>query len=381
MQIGIRETSSLNYIPGLDGVRAIAVLLVMLFHFTAGAAPMLAPFGYGWQAFGGIAKLGWVGVDIFFVLSGYLIAKVLETRPVGSLSAYASFIGRRFRRLAPPYIFCLVVFSIVAWAFVPESKVFKNQHLLWTLTANIEGSFGERNPLGDGSFALFHFWSLAVEWHFYLLFPVIIWVAGSVKRAALFLVAVALGCRLAFVHYGLSDNALYAFTLCRIDSLAMGTLLACVNVQAAASARKSVGLIGATAFVALMGCVASGSVPFKTLTWLQTVGYTAVALSIAMVMFAVVASSCDSRLVAALEQRWLVWIGRASYSLYIWHMVFFPTIFATIAQRGLDPRAQYLATFAVSMLVTFAAGWISFKFVETPFLRRPNSRRRSMAGT
>lgn len=370
MQIGIRESSSLSYIPGLDGVRAIAFLVVMLFHFTAGFVPQFQPYGIGWRVFGEVAKLGWVGVDIFFVLSGYLIAKVLEARPVGSLVGYAGFIARRFRRLAPPYIFCLVVFAIVAWTFVPDSKVFKNQYLLWTLTANVESSFGERNPLGDAHFGLFHFWSLAVEWHFYLLFPLIIWAMGSVKRAALFLVAIALGCRLAFVQYGLSDNALYSFTLCRVDSLAIGTMLACVNVRLLGASRKLVWLIGAAAFVALMTCIAFDPAPFKTLIWLQTVGYTAVALAIAMMIFAVVTSSPGSWLIAALEQRWMVWIGRASYSLYIWHMVFFPWISATVAKWGYTPLMHYFLTLVISMVVTFAAGWISFKFVETPFLRR-----------
>jgi len=381
VQIGIRDASSLSYIPGLDGVRAIAVLVVMTFHFTAGFVPQLRLLGVGWQVFAGVAGTGWVGVDIFFVLSGYLIAKVLETRPVSSIAGYSNFIGRRFRRLAPPYIFCLLVFGAVAWLFVPGSKAFNNQYLLWTLTSNIEASFGDRNALGDPYFSLVHFWSLAVEWHFYLLFPLLVFMTGSVKRAAGVLVAAALACRMAFVHFGVSDNAIYSFSLCRADSLALGCLLACINLNDYKRYRSAAGLIGVLVFVALLSSLALDSKPFKMVSWLKMVGYTALSVAIAMMLFAVLQSSPQSKVTRALEQKWLVWIGRASYSLYIWHLVFFPWIQATVARQNYDIRLQYLLTLVISMSVSFLAGSISFRFIEAPFMRRRHLSKASVAST
>lgn len=167
----IRSFSSIRYIPGLDGIRAIAVTLVILFHYTSAFSMDLNELGGFWKLIARGLNAGWVGVDIFFVISGFLIAKTIALRPINSFPAYSAFMVRRFLRLAPAYVMCLFVFALVASQLTPESKVFHNQYLLWTLTANIESSFGDRTALSDENFSLVHFWSLALEWHFYIFFP------------------------------------------------------------------------------------------------------------------------------------------------------------------------------------------------------------------
>lgn len=369
MQQTIRSFSSLSYIPGLDGIRAIAVIMVMVFHFTAGFAPELEGLGGFWSVLARLCNVGWLGVDIFFVISGFLIARVLAMQPIESFSIYRRFIARRIRRLVPAYVACLLVFVLVASMLSPESKVLRNQYLLWTLTANIEGSFGDRAALADTNFSLVHFWSLAVEWHFYILFPFVLWAARSAVRGALILIVLAIACRLAFVSLGMSDNAVYSFTFCRIDSLAMGVLLAAWAPGVSVRSSGRIALLGAILLGTMMLVLADSGWRFKTLVWLQTFGYSAIAAAVAMILLWVLNATRQSPLLQMLETDWVTVTGRSSYSLYVWHLVFFPFIVKLVRSNVFGVAAQYLVALVVGLTVSAVLGVVSYRWVELRFLK------------
>jgi peptidoglycan/LPS O-acetylase OafA/YrhL len=364
-----RKYSSIQYVAGLDGVRAIAVILVMFFHFTASFAPALDRLGGFWAVVARASNVGWIGVDVFFVLSGYLITQVLSSNPI-DISSYKRFVIRRGCRLLPAYIACLIIFLLVASIFSPDSKVLHKQYLLWTLTSNIEASFGDRGALGDSTYSLVHFWSLAVEWHFYLSIPVILRLVGSRATAAVLLVLLALACRLAFVNLGISDNAIYAFTICRIDSLAIGVLLAAWSSRISTESSKRVSLLGAFILATMLLILANSGWRFKTLLWVQIFGYSLISVSVAMILQWVLKAPMDSPVLKFLEKDWLSAIGRASYSLYIWHLVFFPAIMYLVHRTVEGIALQYVVSVASATVISAALGAMSYRWVEFLCLRR-----------
>lgn len=378
--LGIRASSSLRYIPGLDGIRAIAVIAVILRHYTSPFTPILKDAGWGWNAYATIANLGWVGVDIFFVLSGYLIAKMLMNKPVKSLDAYLVFVNRRIWRLIPAYVACLLVFSVIALMFAPDSKVLNNSLHLWTMTSNIQSSFIHRTALMDGNFNLVHFWSLAVEWHFYLALPLLIWVFRSVSLSAAVLIGIAILTRYSFQQLHLSDNAIYSFTLCRIDALAIGCMLAVVAPKVVSKHAVVASMMGAVIFISIMAAITQSAVPYKKLPWVQLYGYSLIALSVAMMMLGVIKADVNNLIVTLLERPFMLMIGRASYSLYIWHLVFFPTIANVAMDMSGTTMTTFLSAFVMAALLASFATVLSYRFVESKFyLAQRNSEPQSAA--
>lgn len=365
--LGIRASSSLSYIPGLDGIRAIAVIAVMLRHYTSPFTPLLNDAGWGWKAYAVIANLGWVGVDVFFVLSGYLIAKMLLNNPIQSLDGYLQFVNRRVWRLIPAYVACLFVFSLIAMMFTPNSKVLNNALSLWTMTSNIQSAFIHRTALMDGHYNLVHFWSLAVEWHFYLLLPVLLWIFRSVYLTAIILIAIAIATRYLFQQLDLSDNAIYSFTLCRMDALAMGCLLATVAPKISHKYADLYLVAGAVLFFSVMYTISQATIPYKKLPWMQLYGYTLIGLSVAMMLVGIIKASVKNRLVMLLERPFMLMTGRASYSLYIWHLVFFPFI-ANVALDRYDTSLEaFIAAFMMAVSLAALMSALSYKFVESKF--------------
>lgn len=362
--INIRNLSNISYVKGLDGIRAIAVLLVIFHHL----APFLALSKFG--VFGKIliliAKLGWVGVDIFFVISGYLIAEVLTKRPITSLSKYKTFVIARAWRLLPAYLVCLIVFSLFAIFFTPDSKVLSNSLSLWTLTTNFQSSFIDRAGLIDSHFNLVHFWSLALEWHFYLMFPILIYLLRGNSFAAIFIIILALLTRIVFQTIGTSDNAIYCFTLCRLDGFGMGILLSILSRRHLPVAKDIIGILGLGALIILMLTIGYDHTQYKKIMWLQSFGYTFIPLAIAMSLLPIVSDE-SKMLVKYLEKPLLLSIGQKSYSLYIWHLVFAPSLVLLIGSINLDPITSDILIFLFALVVTFIAGNLSYKFVELKF--------------
>ncbi len=212
-----------SHIPQLDGVRGLAILVVTLYRFSK-EMPTDSWLGQSLNAF---FALGDRGVDLFFVLSGFLITGILVDAK-GSRHYFTSFLARRSLRIFPLYFAALFIF-LVASQWVPAFRgmfamAHQSQFYLWTYLTNIKMSLD-----GAWSFGyLDHFWSLAVEEHFYLVWPLALFLCS--RNTALKLACVLAVCsavyRMVFATF--SDNGLApaVLTLFRCDALLIGAMLA-----------------------------------------------------------------------------------------------------------------------------------------------------------
>src|SRR5512137_2924489 len=207
--------------PALDGMRGVAVLMVLAFH-------LLHVDGEGGtleRAILGATRSGWAGVDLFFVLSGFLITGILlDAR--GGPGYFRAFYARRVLRIFPLYYAYLAVLFLAVPALLPALDVRREtQGWLWTYLGNVlfarEGGF-QASPFTG------HFWSLAVEEQFYLFWPFLVWLLPRrwLAAACLGLVAGAFALRFAIHRTTFNATAAYVLTPARMDALAMGALVA-----------------------------------------------------------------------------------------------------------------------------------------------------------
>ncbi|HQR78872.1 MAG TPA: acyltransferase family protein [Actinomycetota bacterium] len=333
-------------IPGLDGMRAIAVLAVMLFH--TGGAPLPG---------------GFLGVDVFFVLSGFLIAGILldELRGTGRI-ALNNFWLRRARRLAPALLLLLVVVGLARLAVVhPDPGNWRSDMLAaltyttnWFQIAN--GSdyftqFGQPQPL-------MHTWSLAIEEQFYLMFAALM--ALVLKRArASTILAVFVG--MIVVSAGwmalLADSDpvwAYFGTGTRLQALLVGASLAVIQRRRAGRAvtgdRSSlVGFAGGAVLVGAFLLPVSNEAMFRG-------GFLVVALASAALIWAILAGG---RLAQLMSWKPLVAIGAISYGVYLWHWPIFILL-------GSDQQTSTVGEQVWAFLMTIGVASASYWAVERP---------------
>jgi peptidoglycan/LPS O-acetylase OafA/YrhL len=365
------EYKKINYMPGLDGVRAVSLALVVFFHYASFFPEVFSSSGDIGKALGKFLSIGWIGVDIFFVLSGYLIATILIKNPIISTANYATFIKKRLLRLIPAYAVCASTFLVLSLILYPESKIVENQYSIWTLSSNIPTIFGERSPLGGPGFTLVHFWSLAVEWHFYITLPIAMILIRSVRFIALIAIVIAIASRITLIYIGHEnfDNAIYSFTTCRGDALACGVFLAGIMGGNSSRLTPLIGLTGIFILSTILYLISASDLQFKAITWVQTFGYTSISLSIAMIIYSIINSSPETSIVRILEIKPLTAIGRSSYSLYLWHLPLYPVIVTTTKNHITQPSEQLIISFSVALLTTAILGYLSYRYIELRFMR------------
>jgi peptidoglycan/LPS O-acetylase OafA/YrhL len=356
-------------IPALDGVRGIAVLLVLVHN--------LSPFDGSTSGYEHLATVflnpGWIGVQLFFVLSGFLITGVLlDSR--GAPSYYASFFCRRVLRIFPLYYATLfVAFVLLPLAHAQPAQLARDssrQVFLWTYLDNWT------SPLGCRTAAFSHFWSLAVEEQFYLAWPLVVHVCGARRmvRLALWMSAVALACRFAIRAFGGDPEMAYEFTVCRMDALALGGAVAAIartdglflERHRARFAALCVGIVG-FGFFATNGY---RRVAIAT----QTLGYTALAIAFAALVAAAVGdhTAGGGRIGRVLANPVLRVFGKYSYAMYVFHVPLNDFVGIPILERfgPVPPRlAAGLAYIACSIAATFALAYVSYVGFEQHFLR------------
>jgi peptidoglycan/LPS O-acetylase OafA/YrhL len=349
-------------LPALDGLRGLAVLLVVVFHiFQVEPAPtQTLP-----RLFYMTTRLGQTGVDLFFVLSGFLITGILfDTK--GTTHYFRNFYGRRTVRIFPLYYGVLVVGLIVVPCLFGPSALGIHPLWLWTYTANL--------PMSAGAEATWfgHFWTLAIEEQFYLIWPAVVFAFGrtALLRICLGCIVGAAVCRALAEWVGLSS---FSFTLCRMDSLTLGAWLAL-------AARGPEGIRGwdrrALGVALGTGVVMAPLYVLKTGTgdtWVQVVKFTFIAVFHAAVLTLALTArpaSWTSRLFQFAPLRLL---GRYSYGMYVYH----PFVIALAAQQladrqlgpiGLGPSAALWLRFSAIVVLSFGAAWLSWTLYEKPFL-------------
>jgi peptidoglycan/LPS O-acetylase OafA/YrhL len=204
-------------IPALDGIRGVAVFWVVLHNATA---MELAPSSKWLHLFPLLASRGWIGVQLFFALSGFLItAGLLDAQHTPHY--FRNFYAKRALRILPLYYAVLFALLVILPRFIALPYSREHEALLWLFIGNYTPSL----PYGFG-----HFWSLAVEEQFYLFWPLVVWrlAPRRLLTVCLWIAVGALLLRCVLAAYGADSWTLYANTACRMDALALGGAGACV---------------------------------------------------------------------------------------------------------------------------------------------------------
>ena len=373
-------------IAALDGLRGIAILLVMEFHFW-----IFAPAGHHGtidRRVDAIIGVGWMGVDLFFVLSGFLITGVLlnaKSRP----HYFRNFYARRVLRIFPVYygyiIVGLIILANIPAIAKPAQTDFlrENQLFYWTFTSNLQ-SFKVISP---SSITTTHvqLWSLAVEEQFYLVWPLVALICG--RRGLLFVCLAAIVAAPTVRWCLQSDFALeyvvpgsaYYLTPGRLDALAIGALLAMAtrsSPTAAARLRAWSPLVIATAATALTLIFfwRGGLRTADNVVGLYGLSLTAVLFG-GVVAF-VVTRGPGHRTLRFLTHPSLTAFGRYSYAMYVVHALVLALLAAGIRRNNVGlpsyagTEAPATAVFAlIGTATTFSIAWLSWHIYERPILR------------
>jgi peptidoglycan/LPS O-acetylase OafA/YrhL len=337
-----------NYRPDIDGLRAIAVMSVFLFH----------------AGYPGVTG-GFVGVDVFFVISGYLISRqlydLLAIQKVGVGKFIADFYERRARRILPAFFFTSTVTALAAvFVFTPDRIVEFARSLLYSslFSGNIffwmQDSYF--SPVAETQ-PLLHYWSLGVEEHFYLIFPIFVFFAWRLKLHAFCICLIVILCVSASSsEWMLSISPTSAFYLLpfRAWELMIGSMIALPSIRPPSRAvSKYASLLGLVAIVASISIYTKGT-PFPGINAaLPCIGA-------ALIIWGGLKPNPAS---SVLGYKPISYVGRLSYSLYLVH---WPVI---VFAHQIDPEGSMLRQIAVFFL-SFALAAISYHLVEKPTRNR-----------
>jgi peptidoglycan/LPS O-acetylase OafA/YrhL len=370
------QARHLIHLPALDGVRAVAFLLVVFAHINLSFGGENA--GEGWSLW--VSKIfrgGWVGVDLFFVLSGFLITRILlDARQTDGY--FRNFYARRALRIFPLYYgFLALMFALAV--VKPDRFHYStaDQASLLLYYYNFHAAFH------TGLTGVHHFWSLAVEEHFYLFWPAAVYFlrVRSLAKLSLAMIALSLTLRVMF-QYGnvvgdaeLAEKLTYMTTPCRLDGFAVGGLAAIAfgNASLWQIARRwspPVAVVCSGILLAIF--LAHGQ--FANSRDLLTYGITALsALFGTVVVFAASASP------ASAAGRALAWgplrsIGKYSYGMYVFHMPMriVPEKLMLTAWPGfatIDPAIAKTIGGLLLLAMSYAAAVVSFHVYEKHFLK------------
>lgn len=343
-------------IPSLDGLRAISIALVIVSHLLGTRG-----FPVGPRAMGAIGDFGYLGVRVFFVISGYLITSLLfaEHAKTGTISM-KGFYARRAWRIFPAF-YTFVAAMVLAWFM--GSIALHSRDVIHALTYTMNYHY-------DRSWELGHIWSLSIEEQFYMIWPAMFLIGGPKRVVPITLAMIATAPVLRAASFFLlerpDDVTMEAYP-CVMDSIATGCLLAAVRPRLDANPRYLKALRSPW-FVLVPLAVAVANKP----TW-WPIEYTT-NITIQNIGVALCIDRCvrnpDDWVGRILNWQPLVWLGGLSYSLYLWQEPF------------LNHYAKSdVNTFPLNLVLAFTCAVASFYLVETPFLQwkdRRNAARASL---
>ena len=352
----------IKYIPAIDGLRAVAVIAVMLYHL-----------GVSW------IPGGFLGVDLFFVISGYVITRLLldSIQRSGGLDLRA-FYKSRLRRLLPPLVFMIITTTLFIGVWAPDTikrlltdTPFALTGMMnWWLVFRHQDYFEAigRPPL------LQHTWSLGVEAQFYLIWPLILLLVlrqlgrKIIPAAALF-IAIGSGVALLLVSLSIDSNSsqsvshVYFGTDTHSIGLFLGAALAVnwipqnLKQDIAKRAQDVIDGIGIFGFLGILACFLfideSNSTLYKIAFPLAGIFGCAIIMSIV---------HPASRFAPLLQGKAILWIGERSYAIYLWHWIVFQ-----VTRPSVDLAGASWALYALRILIVFALADISLRWVELPF--------------
>ncbi len=355
---------SIQYIPAIDGLRALAVIAVMFYHL-----------GFSW------IPGGFLGVDLFFVISGYVITRLLldSIAQSGGLDLRGFYLAR-LRRLLPALLFMLTttIIAVGIWApdtikrLLVDTPFALTGTINWWLVANEQDYFESigRPPL------LQHTWSLAVEAQFYLVWPLILYFIlkkFGKKQIPVAALSIAAASGIALLFVSLSIDAANASKVSHIyfgtDTHSIGLFLGAAlavswipqNFKVELS-RKGQNFIDGIGIVGFVGILATFLLIDASNPAMYKVAFPLAGIFGAAIIASIVHPA--SRFAPILQNKVLLWIGERSYAIYLWHWVIFQVTRPTV-----DLAGQAWALYSLRILIVFALADISLRYVELPIRR------------
>ena len=350
----ISLSANSNYIPGLDGVRAISILIVLVSHFGLGK---IVPGGFG--------------VTIFFFVSGFLITRLLvgEQNKTGGNINLPNFYIRRFLRLMPAlyaFVAFTYFFSLLFGVKATTGQTFSALLYFANYYDVIWQYFGWAERIVPWG----HLWSLAVEEHFYLLFPFALAVFGRNQTSRLkliltLIIGVAIWRYFAFTALKLPETYTYSTTDCRIESIAWGCLLA-VLFDGFASSKKRLNVLIGWHWVGVGIGIILFSLLYRDETFRATMRYSVQGIGIFILILNLYAFQPMGFALNILELKPIRFFGRLSYSLYLWH---YPVLWGCYRMIGEDVGDVILPTklLIVAIIGSLGLALLSYYFIERPF--------------
>jgi peptidoglycan/LPS O-acetylase OafA/YrhL len=346
-----------HYRPDIDGLRAVAVLLVILFHIQTHL--------YG----------GFIGVDVFFVISGYLISAVVMSDFASGRFTIAGFYERRIRRILPALLVVMLATTALVWHFfVPGELVIYSRSQLAALFSVSNFFFWKQSGYFDDPSVfkpLLHTWSLGVEEQFYIIFPLLIifvrrYFPQRMRAIICSLALISLIASAIVVHR--DATAAFFFAPLRAWELLTGTIISqkylpSINGKAARNAASAIGLL----VILAAAHYYNNFTPFP--------GIAALAPCIGASLIIAAGETGSSVVGAILSWRPIVFLGLISYSLYLWHwplLVFQRTNSMFFAKSDLTTRNKF-----IFVIIAIGISTLSWAFVEQPFRKgkfRPKRR-------
>jgi len=345
-----------GHISSLDGVRGIAILLVLFFHCFENITFLSINY---------ISKIGWVGVDLFFVLSGFLITGILIDSK-GKKNFLSNFFAKRALRIFPLYYLTLFLFFLVL--SIPgitrinpafNTILYQSSTNYLTFTQNIYFAF---NGWGETDI-LNHFWSLAIEEQFYLFWPFVINYLHRKKiiSACFLLIIISLTVR----NYNAYSDFSYVFTLSRVDALGIGSMLAILIRDYRKILNKLIlPIFFISISILLLILFQTKNLHFRN-PYFVRFGYTLFALLFA----SIIAFIYDTKKIGMFTNRILSvsplrFFGKYSYGIYIYHWILYKGVYVYLANKYNLPDLFIIPFLLAVILISF----ISFKYFEKYFL-------------
>lgn len=346
----------------------------MLHHFV-----VMRPSGLVESVIVHVTDSLWIGVDLFFILSGYLITGILlasRQRP----RYFSSFFARRFLRIFPLY-YAVIFFALVVLPHLPPGREFDTtatEGYAWWYWAYLQNylmaTLGNLNHIFTAMT-----WSLAVEEQFYLVWPFVVWFtpARRLAKVCVAMIAAALLLRIGLAAGGSDPIVAYIMTPTRMDTLALGALAACIERSYGWSPRLRAWAVrlGLAAAAGVLTLAVFGSGFQWQDAAVSTAGFTLLGLMFFSLLVVVRHATPASRLYRVFTNRGLMSFGRYSYAIYLFHVPVTAVMRESILRFPKEAPAQGTRLHLVLLLVvasgvaTYAAAWLSWHVFEKHFLK------------
>ncbi|RXV65236.1 acyltransferase [Burkholderia stabilis] len=350
-----------NRIRGLDTLRALAIVLVLCNHYAVVVTQE--------ETFGLLTRWGWAGVDLFFVLSGYLIgSQIMAPLSHGRPFVFRTFMARRFLRTLPNYYVILVIYFLFPRELADKTTAASWQFL--TFTQNF--SFTHWGQTFS------HSWSLCIEEQFYLILPLVTLIVTRLRWSlplswGLAIAGIVVGMAIrawCWMHLDLAADgaAFYYSSLTRFDELLPGVLIAILQFFRPALFKKVIGhatllIFGGLAFVMLaLFWFGDGQIPDALPV--AILGYPMLAAGFAML---VLSSLNPASRLNRIRLPGAAWLASWSYAVYLTHKPIFKLMLGPLHAAGISVGA--LPGIIIIMTAGIGGGWALFRLVETPFMR------------